>query len=123
MKKIILVAVLSGVMTLGGTSLYAWGWGHHGGGWGYHHGYGMGYGNMNYLADELNLTDQQVDKIIKIDAEYNARYYQNRDNYDKIYSLRQEHRKAVYDVLTDKQKKKFDATFDSRRGFGNCGNW
>lgn len=122
MKKLILVTAIAAAMALGGTGLYAQGWGH-GGGWGYHHGYGMGYGHMEYLKDELKLTDTQVEKIIKIDADYRVKFYQNRDNRDKIFALRDEHRKAVYNVFTDEQKKKFDATFKNRRGFGYCQNW
>ena len=124
-KKLILVTTLAAAMAMGGTSLYARGWG--GGGWGYHHGYGMGYGmgagNIDYLQDELKLTNKHVEQIIKIDADYRVKFYQNRDNYDKIVTLRQEHRKAVYNVLNDEQKKKFDATFKNRRGFGYCQNW
>lgn len=124
MKKLILVTALATAMTFGGTGLYAQGWGwHHGGGGGYHHGYGMGFGNIEYLKDELKLTDTQVEKIIKIDADYRVKFYQNRDNYEKIVSLREEHRKAVYNVLTDEQKKKFEGTFFNRRGYGYCPYW
>ncbi len=125
MKKLMLITALAGAVAFGGTSLYAqgWGWGHHGGGWGYHHGYGMGYGYMDYLDGELKLSDKQVEKIIQIDAEYRGKIYQNRDNYDKVVTLKQEHRKAVYNVLTDEQKKKFDSAFNNRRGFSYCPKW
>jgi Spy/CpxP family protein refolding chaperone len=123
MKKLILITTLTAAMALGGTGLYAQGWG---GGWGYHHGgmgYGMGFGNMGYLQDELKLTDKQVEQIIKIDADYRVKFHQNRDNYDKIVALRQEHRKAIYNVFTDEQKKKFDANYKNRRGGGYCWKW
>lgn len=125
MKKIILASVLSAVMATGGISLYAQGWGRHMmyGGGGYHHGYGMAYGHIENLKEELKLTDSQVEKIIKIDADFRLKYYQNRESIEKIIVLRDEHRKAVYNVLTDEQKKKFDANFSNQRGSRFCPYW
>lgn len=124
MKKILLVTVLSAVMAMGGT-LYAQGrgWGHsmmYGNGQGYHYGYMMGSGHMEYLRDELKLTDTQVEKIIKIDAEFRLKYFQNRGNIDKITALREEHRKAVNNVLTDEQKKKLEENYNTQRNNGFC---
>ncbi|HPJ44423.1 MAG TPA: hypothetical protein PLY21_18995 [Spirochaetota bacterium] len=121
-RNTLIAALLTAFMAFGGVSLYARGWGHHGG-WGGHQGYGMGYHHMEVLSDELKLTEKQVEKIIQIDADYRVKFYQNRDNNDKIITLREEHRKAVYNVLTDEQKKKYDANFNGRRGFGFCRNW
>lgn len=127
MKQLLATFAIAAVMAFAGASVYAQGWWHHGGGQEYHHGCGNGSGYMNYMKDELKLTDNQMKKILNIDADYRTRYYQNRNNNDKILSLREEHRKAVYNVLSEDQKKIFDRSVDNRRGngsgYGYCSNW
>ena len=134
-KGIIAIAVVS-VLTMGGAYLYARtqgpggcfgygpGWGH---GSGYMHGpgrgHGRGYGHLYFMKEELGLSEEQVDKIAKIDSEFHYKYFKDRDSRDKIDALRTEHRKAVEGVLTPVQKKKWDELFKNgdRRGYGyNC---
>jgi len=127
MKQLLATFAIAAITIFAGTSVYAQGWWHNGGGQGYHHGCGNGSGYMNYMKDELNLTDSQVEKIFNIDADYRTKYYQNRNSNVKIASLREEHRKAVYNVLSEDQKKIFDKSVDNRRGngygYGYCSNW
>jgi Spy/CpxP family protein refolding chaperone len=105
------------------------------GGWGRGYGrrhmgdyYGQGYGNgycsglyssSKYMRQDLGLNDTQVKKIAEIDSKYRDLYAKNRDDYNKIDSLRLEHRKAIENVLTPEQKKKFSAAYNNRwRGWG-----
>ncbi len=134
-KSIIAIAVVS-VLSLGGAYLYARspysggcygygpGWGHgpgymHGPGWGH----GRGFGHLEFMREELGLSEAQAEKIAKIDSEFRYKYFKERDNFNKIEALRTEHRKAVEGVLTPEQKKKWDELFNNRdrRGYGyNC---
>jgi Spy/CpxP family protein refolding chaperone len=77
---------------------------------GYH---GYGFGRMDAMKAELGLTDKQVEQIFKIGTEYRNKYFENRNNFDKITELRTEHRKAIENVLTKEQKEKFN-----RYGYG-----
>jgi len=117
-KKIFVSAAAFSVLILTAVSLLAWGpdrGGYHHGD-GYHHGYGQG--NIEHQKKNLNLSDKQVEKIIKIDSEYRTKYYKNRENFDKIEQLRIEHRKEFQSVLTDTQRKKQNnySRNNSRRG-------
>lgn len=90
----------------------------------YGQGYGMGYGsgcyeNRDYMMRDLNLTDDQANKIADIDAKYRDLYYKNRDNFNKIDALRREHRQAIDNMLTSEQREKFSGVYDNRwRGWG-----
>jgi len=90
----------------------------------YGHGYGMGYGagcfeNSNSMMKELNLSDDQMKKITSIDSSYREKYYNNRGDFDKIDSLRREHRNKINNVLDEKQKEKYNDLYDHRwRGWG-----
>ncbi len=95
--------------------------------WG--HGFGMGYGmgcfdDQNSMMRDLGITSDQAKKIADIDENYRRQYYDNRGNFDKIDSLRQEHRKAIDAVLNDSQKNKFDSEYNNRwsgwgKGYGH----
>ena len=113
-KSLIAIAVVS-LLSLGTASLYAWGWGPgichgQGPGWGRGPGWGQGhgYGRLYFMKDYLGLSEDQMDKIAKLDSDYRYQYFKNRNNPDKIDALRTEQRKAVESVLTDVQKKKWD---------------
>ena len=73
---------------------------------------GMGMGQPFHHLDRmqyfLGLSDEQVDKIYKIDRDYQDRYYQNRKNHDAVQKLREEHSKAILNVLTKEQKQKWE---------------
>lgn len=125
MKKVILFITILFIVSLGfacgrnngARDGYYWG-----------HGFGMGYGagcyeDRNYMMNDLNLTNDQADKIADIDAKYRKLYYENRGDFDKIDSLRREHQAAIDKVLTDDQKSRYDSTYNNKwggwgRGYG-----
>jgi len=122
MKKSLTALSIAAIVALAGTSpLMARSWG---GGWGggYHNGmcggFGAGMGQSFHHIDRmqyfLNLSDAQVDKIYKVDSEYRDKYYQNRKNYDTIQKLREEHKKAILNILTKEQKEKWDSFIKER---------
>ncbi len=94
----------------------------------YGEGYGMGYcsglySSSDYMKENLALSDDQVKKIDDTDAKYRDLYYKNRDDYNKIDSLRIEHRKEIEKILTPEQRKKFSDSYDRRwRGWGYDGS-
>jgi Spy/CpxP family protein refolding chaperone len=128
MKKSILALAIISMISFAAADAYAWGWGwgHHRG-YGYHHGYGQyghhGFGNLEFMKEELNLSDSQIEKIIKIDSEYRAKYFENRYNYDKLESLRIEHQKAIENVLTKSQREKLNRYngYGGMRGYDRFG--
>jgi len=91
----------------------------------YGHGYGMGYcsgvySTNEYMKQNLGLDDAQIKKIDEIDAKYRELYYTNRNDFNKIDSLRVEHKKAIDKVLTEEQRKKFSDSYENRwRGWGH----
>lgn len=142
MSKRILFILTAGILAAASIQVFAQGWGpgygrgwmHNGYGYGHgwmHNGYGPGYihggyGNIDFLKAELNLTDQQTEKIVKLESEFRNQYYKNRYDGDKIAALRENHRKEIEKVLTDEQKKKFDAlNSEAYRGYGRgyCCGW
>lgn len=95
MKKLFFITATAAAIGLGSLSLYAQGMGNGGcGGPGI--GPGMGLNHLLILEKELNLTDDQADKIHKADMEFR----------EKEYQLRRDHRNAIDKILTDDQKKK-----------------
>ncbi len=126
MKKILAAIAIGSVMILGTASAYAWGGNGkgccQGGGAGYGMGNQMGYGHVYYLKERAGLSDEQVEKIFKIDSDYRLKYYQNREKSDKLNTLRTEHKKAVEGVLSADQKKKLDEFYKDRgnRNYGYC---
>lgn len=137
MKKTLFALAIASLIGLASSELMAWGggpgWGGGRGGCygpGYGPGYGRGYGyenrgfkgirHLDFLKEEIGLSDEQITKIIKIDADYRAKYFTNRNDYAKINQLRTEHRKEFENVLTNDQKKKLDEYYrnrDSRRNY------
>jgi Spy/CpxP family protein refolding chaperone len=85
----------------------------------YGHGYGMGHGAGSFrssdgMMQELNLNKEQIEKINKIDSKYRTKYYEKRNDYDTIESLRREHKKEIINVLTTSQKNKYDEQYNYR---------
>ncbi len=135
MKKALFAIAVASLVGLASPNLMAWGGGP---GWGGCYGpgngpgYGRGYGyenrggralyNLEFLKEEIGLSDEQIQKIIKIDADYRAKYFTNRNDYAKINQLRTDHRKELENVLTNDQKKKLDEYYndrDTRRNYRN----
>ena len=116
MKKALFAIAIAAIIGLGSSILLA-----RGGGPGrynepcYNCGYGQakgggfyGIGYLEFLKEEIGVTDEQIQKIIKIDSEYRAKFFDNRKDINKLDELRIEHRKEVEKVLTADQKKKLD---------------
>ncbi len=128
LKLGILALLVAGAVTFVVSDLFSQGWGmgygHRGYGYGYGHMmgpgfmHGPGYGGYDNFKSELGLTEKQIEKIHKINSEYREKIFRNRNNTDKIYSLREEQRKEIDKVLTAKQKEKFYQS----RGYGR-GGW
>jgi hypothetical protein len=137
MKKGLLALAVFTILGFASTDLLAWGggpgWcygpGGYGYGSGYNRGYGSGYngfrgyGHLEFLKERIGLSDAQIQKIIRIDADFRAKYFENRNDYDKLNALRIEHRKAVEGVLTDAQRKKLDDYYRNWQGPGYLGNY
>ena len=64
--------------------------------------------HLNKMQEKLGLTNDQVDKMYKIYKDYMDRFYQNRNNPDKIKELRDQCRGEIVNVLTPEQKAKWE---------------
>jgi len=73
------------------------------------------FGHLDRLQYRLGLTDEQVEKIFRIDQEYREKYFKNRKSFEAVENLRLEREKAVEDVLTDKQKERYREFRDFRK--------
>lgn len=124
--------LIAGIFTLalvtgaafGIQSLSAHGWGGPGYGhsYGYHYGpmHGnMGYGNIEFMREELGLTDSQVKDLARITDEFRKNRFENRRDYEKSAQLWVEHRKAIEKILTKEQRdklEKINETYGWHRG-------
>ena len=134
MRKAIITLSVITVMAFAAAEAFSQGWGRgngfcngpgYGRGYGYRGGPGMSGRNIDSMKYELDLTDNQIKKIFKLGSEFRGKYFENRNNRDKIQSLRIEHRKAIENVLTAKQKDKYKSynSYGGRFGwFGGCYN-
>ncbi len=124
----IFALLLGGALLFTISNVYSHGWGrgyghmgngygHMGPGYGYGHMMGPGYGGYENFKSETGLTEKQIEKIHKINSEYREKFFKNRNNPDKLNTLREEQRKEIDSVLTDKQKKSFYGS----RGYGRGG--
>ena len=109
MKKFLAVAAFASVLAFSSQTIFARGMGPGGGGNGF--GGGPGYG-PGMMFEELDLTDDQVDKIYKINMEYR----------EKAWKDRIEHRKAIDKILTADQKKKLEDARKNRFNDGKKGD-
>jgi len=113
MKKTLFIALSLMILSLTGSSLFAQGMGMGGNGFG-GPGMGMGMGmhkpfqHLEMLQYQFDLTNAQVDKLYKIDKDYMDKFYQNRNDADKIKDLREKHRAEVESILTPEQKTKWN---------------
>ncbi len=111
MKKTFFIAAALMILSLAGSSLFAQGMGMGGKGCG-NPGMGMGmhkpFHHLEMMQYQFDLTNAQVDKLYKIDKDYMDKFYQNRNDADKIKDLREKHRAEVESILTDEQKVKWN---------------
>ncbi len=68
---------------------------------------GMYLFHTTYLKKDLGLTDEQTDKIYKIHRDHLDKFYQNRNDYDKIRELRIKQNSEIESILTSEQKAKW----------------
>ena len=80
-------------------------------GYGRHH---RGIGRLNFLQKELGLSDYQAEKIHTIHKDFSDRFFENRNNPDRLEELRNERHEAVKKVLTEEQAKKLDELREKR---------
>lgn len=90
-----------------------------------HHGKGkrmMGDGNWRpgMMHDYLKLTDDQAQKIHKINMDFHEKMFQSRNNPDELGKLRESHRKEIEKVLTKEQVEKLKDFRDHHRGMEGC---
>ncbi len=90
---------------------------------GYGHMIGSGYDGYDSYKSELGLTENQREKIHRINSRYREKFFQNRNNRDKLYTLREEQRKEIESVLTKEQKEQFFGSQGYGRGgwYRGCG--
>ncbi len=81
---------------------------------------GDGPRHLNFLQKELELSDHQAEQIHNIIGEFRDRFFENRDNKDKIKELRNERHEAIKGVLTEDQANKFDKLREKRKERRKC---
>jgi Spy/CpxP family protein refolding chaperone len=114
-KKIVILSLLLAFIVIAGD---AFAFGRRGGGPGFGPGMGGDFRHLNFMQKELGLSDKQVKQIFDIGTQYREKRFENRNNPDKLDSLRSEHRKAVESVLTKDQLEKYN---DLRNNNCRCG--
>jgi Spy/CpxP family protein refolding chaperone len=113
-KKIVILSLLLAFVITAGD---AFAFGRRGGGPGPGvSGPGMGgeLRHLNFMQEELGLSDKQVKQIFDIGTQYREKFFENRNNRAKLADLRIEHRKAVESVLTKDQLEKLNKFQDDR---------
>ncbi len=82
----------------------------------------MGNGDWRpgMMHDYLKLTDEQAEKIHKINRDFHDKMFQNRKNQDEAEKLRDAHRKEIEKVLTKEQLEKFKEFRTNHRDMGYC---
>lgn len=69
---------------------------------------GMNGPHIGMMEKDLGLSTEQVDKIYKVHRNYMDRFYQSRNDADKVRELRAKQDKEIESILTPEQKKKLD---------------
>jgi len=120
MKKILLSVLAVILMSIGGSALMAKAMSGGPGGGCFREGMPMGMGyHLNMLQADLKLTDEQVDKIHKIDMDYAEKFYQSRKDTKESDKLWANHRSEIEKVLTKEQLEKWKEFRGPRYGMGN----
>ena len=81
-------------------------------------GMGKGKGGPGMMQDYLKLTDEQAEKIHKLNREFHDRFFENRKDEAKLDNLREEHRKEFEKILTKEQLEKLKEFKVHHRGMG-----
>jgi Spy/CpxP family protein refolding chaperone len=118
MKKLLIGLIISAVAVFSAGTLIA------GGGYGDcgEPGYGGGHhGKKYFMKKELALTEKQEQQMFDIGTKYRQKFFDNRNDPDKIKALREEKRKEMDSVLTKEQLEKLKKLHDQRghRGRGH----
>jgi Spy/CpxP family protein refolding chaperone len=71
------------------------------------------------MGPGLDLTDEQIEKIHKINSEYADKFHRNRKNADELKKLRESRDREIEKVLTKEQLEKVK-DFRGKRGYGSC---
>lgn len=71
------------------------------------------------MGPGLDLTDEQIEKIHKINSEYADKFHKNRKNADELKKLRESRDREIEKVLTKEQLEKVK-DFRGKRGYGSC---
>jgi len=69
---------------------------------------GMQGNHMGFFQKDLGLSDDQIDKIHKIQRDNMDKFYQNRNDGDKVRELRTKQDLEIENVLTAEQKTKWN---------------
>jgi hypothetical protein len=73
-----------------------------------------GFRHLEFLKEEIGLSEDQLRDIIKINSEYRLKYFNNRNDSAKLDELRTEHRNEIDKVFTQEQKNKLDEYYKNR---------
>jgi Spy/CpxP family protein refolding chaperone len=134
MKKLFLGLIISAVAIFAVADLMARG----GGGPGYGAGNcgegpgpgfegGPGYGKHSYMKKELGITDKQEQQMFDIGTKYRQKFFDNRNDPEKLKVLREEKRKEMDSVFTKEQLEKIKKFHDQKgkrgRGHGPHRDW
>ncbi len=110
MKKLLLGLIISAVALFAAGELLARGGGHGCGdcdGPGYGNGPGgPGYGKHSVMKKELGLTEKQEQQMFDIGTKYRQKFFDSKNDPEKIKALREEKRKEMDSVLTKEQLEK-----------------
>ena len=68
----------------------------------------MGMLHLHFLQKDLGLSDEQTDRIYKVHRDYLDKFYQNRNDGDKVRELRTKQNADIEKILTAEQKTKWN---------------
>lgn len=117
MKRIMLTLLALAIFTGTGSALFARGMGN-GGCPGYGMGMNGGPGYHGWIFEDLKLTEEQEQKIHKINKDYADKFFEARKDSDAHYKVREAHRKEIEKVFTKEQLDKINQFRNSHHGKG-----
>ena len=75
-------------------------------------------GHIGFLKQELNLTDDQIEKTLNLNAQYMFKMYKERENKDKVEALRNERQAEFQKLLTPEQNEKYKKLLENKKDMG-----